>query len=141
MRITHVPPSDYWIQKLENVHPESIRWSLYDKKEHIHSNPLSFWVVDDDEGNDIYLGEFLISKIDDTSVMLDSISSLEKGLGNHMWRYLIELLPSNNIKYAYGDARPGTSWYLAKKYGAEQTGISINHGNTEEDYIKFYIKF
>lgn len=141
MRITHVPPSDYWIQKLENVHPELIRWSLYDKKEHIHSNPLSFWVVDDDEGNDIYLGEFLISNINNTFVILDSISSLEKGVGNYMWGYLITMLPSNGITRAIGEARPGASWHLAQKYGAEQTGISINHGGTGEDYIEFIIKF
>ena len=141
MIITHKPPIDYWLKRLEDVHPESIRWDLHSKKCHAYANPLSFWVADDDECSGIYLGEFLISKKSNKTVILDSISSLEKGIGNYMWRYLIIMLPSNGITRAIGEARPGASWHLAQKYGAKQTGISINHGNTGEDYIEFTIKF
>lgn len=141
MIITHDPPSDYWLNLFEAVHPESIRWDLDSKKHHIRYSPLSFWVTDDNERSHIYIGEFLISKESNKTAMLDSISSFEKGVGNHMWKYLIKLLPLNGITNAIGEARPGASWHLAQKYGAEQTGISINHGDTGEDYIEFTIKF
>lgn len=138
MIITHTPPSDGWLTIFEELHPEPIRWDTEYKREVVNGSGLSFWVVDK-ENKDLYLGEFIVG--DGTLgdyLYLMSISSLKKGVGNFMWKYLIELM-RKNVSKVLGEARPGASWHLAQKYGAVKISDIPNHGGTGETYINFVI--
>jgi hypothetical protein len=140
MKITHTPPSDSWLSIFEDLHPESIRWDIEYKRQVINENDLSFWVVDNENSN-LYLGEFIIG--DGTLgdyMYLMSISSLKKGVGNFMWQYLIDLMYRVKTYRILGEARPGASWHLAQKYGAEKISDILNHGGTGETYINFIIE-
>lgn len=139
MIITHTPPSDGWLTVLEELHPESIRWDTEYKREVVNEGSLSFWVVDEGNSN-LYLGEFLVGEIaKENYVHLLSISSLKKGVGNFMWKYLIDLMHTKGVDRIIGEARPGASWHLAQKYGAIKISDILNHGGTGETYVNFYI--
>jgi len=140
MKITHTPPSDGWLTVFEDLHPESIRWDIEYKRHVVNENDLSFWVVDEDN-SDLYLGEFIVG--DGTLgdyIYLMSISSLKKGVGNFMWKYLIDLMYKVKTYRILGEARPGASWHLAQKHGAKKIGDIVNHGGTGETYIDFFIE-
>ena len=140
MIITHTPPSNAWLSVLEEVHPEPIRWDIERKRECVEENDLCFWVIDGDN-KDLYLGEFLIGwETGNHYAHLLSISSLKKGVGNFMWKYLMTLPSFTDITTFLGEARPGASWHLAQKYGAVKVSNIINHGGTGETYINFIIE-
>lgn len=135
-------PSLEVLQQMEDVHPEAIRWDIRDKEAHVkHFKTYPYWLYE----NDKCIGEYITSvKWGEYTLRGDSISILPeysgKGYARALTEYVLEDAHSNGFTRYRGEARPGASWHIIESLGAVQTGISVNHGGTGEDYIEFCLE-
>lgn len=140
IRVLKEPPSREVLQAMEDVHPESIRWDIEDKESHIHDvHTLGYWLYD----GDVCIGEYLVSYRRQSVSGGDSISILPeyagRGYAKLLTRYVLNDLTLFGYEEFIGEARPGASWHIIESLGGIKTGVSVNHGGTGEDYIRFYL--
>lgn len=138
MIVTKDIPSRGVLAKMEDVHPESIRWDIEDKEHHVHNvDTLGYWLYNGDG----CIGEYLVSRRRHKVAGGDSISILPKYTGKGYAKFLTEYVLKDLAKLGYeeyeGEARPGASWHIIESLGGIKTGVSVNHGGTGEDYIRF----
>ena len=141
IRISMETPSIEILQQMEDVHPESIRWDVHMKEAHLDGLcTFGYWLYEDN----VCVGEYIASGIDDGTFYGESISVLPeysgKGYAKLLTEYALEDACVMGFNRYIGEARPGASWHIVQSLGAIQTGVSVNHGGTGEDYIAFCLE-
>jgi GNAT superfamily N-acetyltransferase len=139
--IVEETPSLFVLEKMELVHPPSIRWNIFEKRRYVMGPGCKgFWIMN---GVTRYAGEILLGLGDIMSVEGASISVLPsyKGLsyGKILTEHALGWAREKGYRQYVGDARPGASWHIVESMGAEQVGLSVNHGETGEDYVSFVL--
>lgn len=140
--ITSDVPSMEVLYDMEIVHPEPIQWDIYHKISQVkRSDVKGYWLK---VGNE-YAAELIVEQNYFTRTIQGlSISTLPghtgKGYAGILTQHMLAEAKEKHFEWYEGTARQGASWRVVEKLGAEKVGISYDHGDTGEDYIRFTLK-